>query len=81
MQLKFTEHKSSHLEVNDSVAFSTFTALGHHHLYLVPELHFHRLKSSHSPFLPNPQPLGMLLLFTLNRFAHQKIEDHASSGC
>ena len=42
-EVKFTSREINHFTVNNSVAFSTFTILCHHHLCLVPK-HFHHPK-------------------------------------
>ena len=54
--LRWNSHNINHLKVNNSLAFSTFTMLCKHHLFLVPK-HFHlsKVKSlSIKPFLPIP---------------------------
>lgn len=44
ISVQFAQHEINHFKANASVAFSSFTVLCNHPLYLVPE-HFHRPKS------------------------------------
>ena len=41
IELKFTLHKVNHLKLYNSVAFSIFTMLYNHHLYLLPRTFDH----------------------------------------
>lgn len=55
---KFTNYKISHFKANNLVAFSTFSVLCKHHLYLVSK-YFH-----HQP-PQNPKPIKQLLPISL----------------
>lgn len=51
IDVRLTQHKNSHFKVDRSLAFSAFTVLRDHHIYLVPR-YFHHLKIKPVPLVP-----------------------------